>query len=119
MANPVVHFEVLGKDADGLKRFYSEAFGWEMQDVGEGVPYAMVARSDGGIGGGIGVGEEGYDGHVTFYVQVDDIEPALEKIKSLGGSPIGPAMDVPGGGRIALFNDPEGHRVGLFKPPAG
>jgi predicted enzyme related to lactoylglutathione lyase len=28
MANPVIHFEVLGKDAAALQRFYGEAFGY-------------------------------------------------------------------------------------------
>ena len=28
MANPVVHFEVTGKDGKKLQDFYSSAFGW-------------------------------------------------------------------------------------------
>ncbi len=30
MGRPVVHFEIVGKDADKLKRYYSELFGWEI-----------------------------------------------------------------------------------------
>jgi len=41
MANPVTHFEVLGADADALQRFYSEAFGWQMQDVMGGAYYMV------------------------------------------------------------------------------
>jgi len=54
--------------------------------------YGLVQRegnvnSDGaGIGGGIGVGPDGYDGHVTFYVEVPDVEAALAQAESLGGS---------------------------------
>ena len=75
MGQPVVHFEVVGKDGEKLHRYYSELFGWEIQ-IDNAMNYGMVAREgnvgqDGvGIGGGVGQGPEGYDGHVTFYVAV-------------------------------------------------
>jgi predicted enzyme related to lactoylglutathione lyase len=117
MANPVVHFEVMGKDGPGLRRYYGELFGWQFSDV-EGMDYGMVQGEDGGIGGGVG-GSPDAPGHKTFYVQVDDLEGSLEKAQSLGGQKAYGPVDLPGGGRIALFSDPEGHTVGLFTPPAG
>ena len=30
MGQPVVHFEVVGKDGAALQSFYSELFGWEI-----------------------------------------------------------------------------------------
>jgi uncharacterized protein len=114
MANPVVHFEVLGKDAGTLSKFYGEAFGWKLEDVMEG-SYYMV-DGEGGIPGGVGVSPDGRDS-VTFYVQVDDPAAALEQIKSLGGSTVSEPMDVPGGPTIAHFADPEGHVIGLVKGP--
>ena len=30
MANPVVHFEVLGKDGERLQQFYRDLFGWKI-----------------------------------------------------------------------------------------
>ena len=114
MANPVTHFEVLGKDAAALQRFYGGVFGWEMQDV-MGSSYFMVhPQSESGIDGGIGTTPEG-DGHVTFYVEVESPAAALETIAELGGRTVQPPMDVPGGPTIALFADPEGHVVGLVK----
>jgi len=115
MANPVVHFEVLGKDAGALRKFYGEAFGWELQDVMEGSYYMVNTGGEGDIAGGIGAGPDTGSGHVTFYVQVEDPAAALEQIKSLGGSTVSEPMDVPGGPTIALFADPEGHVVGLVK----
>jgi predicted enzyme related to lactoylglutathione lyase len=68
-----------------------------------------------GIGGGIGSGPEGYDGHVTFYVEVPDVEEALAKAESLGGSRMmGPEKPMEGI-EIGLFGDPEGHIVGVVK----
>ena len=58
MPNPVVHFEVMGKDAGTLKKFYGEAFGWQFGPTGEGpLEYSMVHQEEGGgIDGGIGIG---------------------------------------------------------------
>jgi uncharacterized protein len=122
MGQPVVHFEVVGKDGKALRDYYGQLFGWEFDSV-EGGPmdYATVPRdanvnSDGvGIGGGVGTGPEGYDGHVTFYVEVPDVGASLAKAEELGGSRMmGPDSPVEGL-EIGLFTDPEGHVVGLVK----
>jgi predicted enzyme related to lactoylglutathione lyase len=102
MGQPVVHFEIIGKDADKLRSYY-----WVVQRQGN-------TNSDGvGIGGGIGTGPEGYDGHVTFYIQVPDVEAALAKAESLGGSRMMGPDKVMGELEIGLFIDPEGHTVGV------
>jgi uncharacterized protein len=120
MGNPVVHFEVIAKDADRAQSYYSDLFGWEI-DANNPVGYGLVAREgntnpDGiGIGGGIGAGPEGYPGHVTFYVEVPDVEEALAKAESLGGTRMmGPEKPMEGV-EIGLFRDPEGNVVGLSK----
>jgi predicted enzyme related to lactoylglutathione lyase len=112
MGNPTMWFEVAGKDFEGLKSFYSQLFGWKLTDMPE-MPYSTVDASNGGIPGGIGQAPEGNPGHVTFYVQVDDIEQALAKAESLGGKRSMGPMDIPNG-QIALFTDPEGHEIGLM-----
>jgi predicted enzyme related to lactoylglutathione lyase len=120
MGQPVVHFEVIGKDGEKLQSYYSELFGWEI-DSDNPMKYGTVQRDgntndDGaGIGGGVGTGPEGYDGHVTFYVEVPDVEAALAKAESLGGTrTMGPdkVMDTI---EIGLFTDPEGHLIGVVK----
>jgi predicted enzyme related to lactoylglutathione lyase len=113
MAHPVVHFEVIGKDAGALQQFYGQAFGWEMQDVMNGSYYLAAPGGEGGINGGIGASPDGGNGHVTFYVQVDDPNQALARIGELGGRTIQEPFQVPDGPTIALFADPEGHVVGL------
>ena len=113
MANPVTHFEVLGQDAGGLQTFYGQAFGWEMQDMMDGAYY--MAHPGSGINGGIGAAPEGQQGHVTFYIEVEDPAATLARIGELGGRTLQDPVDVPGGPTIALFADPEGHVVGLVK----
>jgi uncharacterized protein len=120
MGQPVVHFEVIGTDAEKLRSYYSDLFGWTF-DSDNPMNYGLVQRegnvsADGvGIGGGVAAGPEGYAGHVTFYVAVPDVEAALAKAESLGGTRVmGPekVMDMV---EIGLFNDPEGHVIGVVK----
>ena len=116
MSNPVIFFEVLGKDGKQLRQFYSDLFGWSFNEMGGPFDYGMVAAGDQGIEGGIGTTPEGSPGHVTFYVGTDDVAGSLERAKSLGGSAMIAPMELPGGGTIGLFTDPEGHTIGLYKP---
>jgi uncharacterized protein len=119
MGQPVVHFEVVGKDADGLRKYYGELFGWQFGEPMGPTSYATV-QDPNGIGGGVGDGPEGYPGHVTFYVQVPDVEAALAQAESLGGKPTMGPYEVPGAGIvIGLFEDPEGHVIGVMSSGSG
>jgi uncharacterized protein len=121
MGYPVVHFEVVGKDGEKLQGYYAELFGWNV-DANNPMNYGMVARDDNkaangelGIGGGVGQGPDGYEGHVTFYVAVPDVEEALQKAESLGGTRVmGPEtiMDMV---TLGQFKDPEGNLVGVVE----
>jgi uncharacterized protein len=52
----------------------------------------------------------------TFYVEVPDVEAALAKAESLGGTrTMGPHKMSEPEIEIALFTDPEGHTIGLVK----
>jgi predicted enzyme related to lactoylglutathione lyase len=119
MGQPVVHFEIIGKDADKLRSYYSELFEWEFESDDNPMNYAVVQRdqnqnSDGvGIGGGVGAAPPGYSGHITFYVEVPDVEAALAKAESLGGSRMMGPEKVMDQFEIGLFTDPEGHVVGV------
>jgi len=120
MGQPVVHFEVIGKDGEKLRGYYSDLFGWEI-NADNPMGYGVVDRegnvnSDGvGIGGGVGNGPAGYDGHVTFYVEVPDVEDALVRAETLGGTRMmGPESPMEGV-EIGLFLDPEQHVVGVVR----
>ena len=114
MPHPIVHFEISGKDKQVLEAFYKDVFAWQITPVMD--EYSLVAKEEGGIGGGIG-SRPGNPGHVTFYVQVDDVNAALALIESKGGQKAFGPHPVPDGGFIACFLDPEGHLVGIVQPP--
>jgi predicted enzyme related to lactoylglutathione lyase len=118
MGQPVVHFEVMGKDGPRLQSYYSELFGWEV-DAHNPMKYGLVKQENRGIAGGIGgihgdCSEE-HPGHVTFYVEVPDVEDALGRAEALGGTRIFGPERVTEGVELGQFTDPEGHLIGLLK----
>ena len=51
MPNPVVHFEIQAKDSKGMQEFYSQLFGWHIDDNNP-MDYGMVdTHAEGGING--------------------------------------------------------------------
>jgi uncharacterized protein len=121
MGQPVVHFEIIGRDPAKLQSYYGELFGWEF-DTSNPMNYGVVAREgntndDGvGIGGGVGgPGPDDYEGHVTFYAEVPDVEAALAKAESLGGTRVMGPEQIMETIEIGLFTDIEGHLVGVVK----
>ncbi len=122
MGSPVVHWEVMGKDADALRKFYASMFGWNFQ-IDNPMGYGIVERDPSlaademGIGGGIGSMPDGAPGYSTFYIGVADVETALQQAESFGGSRVmGPEQPMEGL-EVGMFADPEGNLVGLVKIP--
>jgi uncharacterized protein len=121
MGQPVVHFEIIGTDPPRLRDYYGELFGWEFdtsggvaESVSEAGNYGFVQHPEGaGIPGGVGGGAN-FPGRVLFYIGVDDVDAALQKAESLGGTrSMGPER-APGSPLVVgHFTDPEGHLIGV------
>ena len=116
MANPVAWFEVVGKDGAKLRKFYADVFGWSIDSADGDMDYGLVSAAAGGIGGGIGRSQDGGDGHVTFYVEVDDPAAYLARVEKMGGTTVVPPTEIPSYNlTFAYFMDPEGHLIGLSR----
>jgi len=123
VAQPVVHFEIVGKDPTRLRKYFGELFGWQfdvpspvVQEVSASDSYGflnLITSEDGtGIPGGVG-GGPGYESHAVFYVGVRDVEAALRRAEELGGTRVmGPATS-PNGLVVGHFTDPEGTLIGV------
>jgi hypothetical protein len=123
MGQPVVHFEIIGKEPETLRSYYGALFGWEFdtgglvsEEVSQPDNYGFVSgntTSEGvGIPGGVG-GGRGYDTQAIFYVGVPDVEAAIRTAESLGGTRrMGPAR-APSGLVVGHFTDPEGNLIGV------
>ena len=124
MTNTVVHWEIIGKDHDALKKFYDDVFDWKLNTVPmPNGSYSMTGPDEGeaGIGGGIGASDDPNRRWVTFYIGVDDTDAYLRKVEANGGKVVVPTEVIPGVVTFAVFEDPEGNRVGVVKnepPPA-
>jgi len=116
LPQPVVWFEVVGKDGPALQRFYGKLFNWQISDAGDGSGYGLVQGAEKGIGGGVGPSPDGGPGHVSFYVEVDDPAAYLKRAEQLGGAVVLPPTEIPQFHlTFAMFTDPEGHLIGLSK----
>lgn len=126
MMDPVVHFEMPAKDKERTAKFYSEVFGWKMQQLGAQMgDYLLAATAEtdennmitkpGAINGGFyQYGEAGTIPHVV--IAVDDLAERMQQVAKAGGKVIGKPMDIPGIGAFVMFTDTEGNRVGMLQP---
>src|SRR3954454_14043627 len=107
MGQPVVHFQIAGKDPIKLQKYYSDLFGW---DVVQPMPpemgsYAIIDGASSGVAGGIGEGPQGKP-RVTVYVEAPDLQAALGKAVAMGGKVVRPPLEMPGIVTMAEFADP-------------
>ncbi len=111
MAHPVVHFEIGCRDIAKTGKFFGELFGW---NIGPGPAPAIDTGGAGDLSGHItALGHEPQH-YTIFYVEVDDVQAALDKAASLGGKMLVPPIKIPTG-TFAWFADPEGNTIGLLK----
>lgn len=110
MANHVAWFEVTGKDGAKLQQFYTQAFGWKI-DASNPMQYGIVDNAGQGIAGGVSGDQPG----VTFYIEVADLQKALDAAKRHGGRVVQEITEIPGMVTLAKFADPEGNVIGLMK----
>jgi predicted enzyme related to lactoylglutathione lyase len=123
MTGRVVHFEIPFDDGDRARKFYSDAFGWNVMEIPD-MHYTIVQTGPssedgrpseaGFIGGGMLKRESPTDRPVIT-IDVEDIDAALEKIESLGGSKILGRQEVGEMGYAAYFKDVEGNLMGLWQ----
>jgi predicted enzyme related to lactoylglutathione lyase len=123
MSGRVVHFEIPFDDGDRARKFYAEAFGWNVMEIPE-MHYTIVQTGPsaedgrpseaGFIGGGMLKRESPTDRPVIT-IDVDDIDEALARIESLGGTKILGRQDVGEMGYAAYFKDVEGNLMGLWQ----
>lgn len=112
MGNPIIHVEVVGRDAKGLHQFFGKLFDWDI-DTSYPNDYGIAEKAGGGGDDfGAGPSQDGGAGQVTFYVRVPDIDATLAKATAMGGRIAMPKFAA-GSATLALFTDPEGHLIGL------
>jgi predicted enzyme related to lactoylglutathione lyase len=109
-------------DAEAAKRFYSDLFGWDFEDMpaGERMTYSM-ARLDGDYVAALyqqmaEEREQGIPPHWNNYVTVQSVDEAASRTKELGGTVLMDPFDVLDVGRQTVIQDPTGAVLAAWEP---
>ena len=116
--------EIATSDAASCKKFYENVFGWQFKKseaTGSEMEYLEFGTTpEKQFGGLFQMNPAWYGGempkpHANIYVAVDDVDRVASKAFELGGTIVGPPMDVENVGRMSEIQDPTGARIFIIK----
>jgi uncharacterized protein len=113
----IVHVEIPSKNREESAQFYKDMFDWEFEHMPGDMPYTSFTADNTG-GGFPELGDMFKPGDVIIYIASDDLEADLGRIEEKGGKTVLSKQEVPGFGHFAIFTDPTGNRVALWKGTA-
>jgi uncharacterized protein len=108
----IVHFEIPADDMQRAKAFYSNLFGWKIEDY-QGMDYAMIDVL-GAPGGGM-MKRMHPEQQITNYIGVPSVDEYAAKVEKLGGKIIVPKKAVPGMGYFIICMDTENNAFGIWE----
>jgi predicted enzyme related to lactoylglutathione lyase len=106
------------RDPERAAKFYSDVFGYEIEEaqMGEGPPYRVLKVDGRGVAGMMAMTPQMADvppnWSTTF--AVEDTDAAAKRAEELGASVIVPPFDIPNVGRYAVVQDPVGVVFGIM-----
>jgi lactoylglutathione lyase len=101
------------RDLPATTRFYEElGFSQTYQFPPEGEP-GFVSMERDGCSIGIGAGGAETDDRFAYWVDVDDVDAAVERVRAAGAPVVAEPADQPWGERVASTRDPDGNLVHL------
>ncbi len=121
MGNRVVHFEIEAQDKERAKKFYTDAFGWKMDQMGQDMAsYVVVNTGDDAMGINGGIFQAGEKKELNAYscvISVEDVNKAMADVIAAGGQVLSEKPDdIPGVGLYAKCEDTEGNHFTLLQP---
>ena len=90
--------------------FYGSLFGWtfDTMDMGQG-PYRVIKMGNEALGGIMALAPGGPPVPMWgCYITVADCDKTAAAAKATGGTVCAPPFDIPGVGRMAVLQDPQG-----------
>ena len=116
MPNPFIHVELNSTDVGKSKAFYRKLFDWDLEDVPmKDYDYTMIKVGEGTGGGMMKQLMPGAPSSWLAYVEVDDINAATKKARSLGAKIMKDVTQVMDMGWLSIIVDPTGAMLGLWK----
>ncbi|WP_394825333.1 VOC family protein [Pendulispora albinea] len=107
--------ELSTTDPAAAQRFYTSLFGWTTREAsGAGMEYIDFALGEYMVGGMMKA-QPGMPSAWVTYFSVVDPDGSSKSTASLGGTVLLAPMDIPGVGRIAVLQDPQGSVFGVVR----
>jgi len=105
--------ELATKDLSKAMDFYSQLFGWKLEQTKVSpMDYKEIIVDDTAVGGMMEINESWGPtpppSHWNSYIAVEDTDSTVEMIRANGGNIKVPPFDAPGVGRISIASDPSG-----------
>ena len=115
-----VWYELMTTNVDMAKAFYADVVGWGAQRISvPGSAYSLLTAGDSPVAELMSLPEEAArrsaTPHWTGYVEVDDVDGAVEMTKRFGGTVYVPPTNVPGVSRFAIVADPQMATLAVVK----
>jgi predicted enzyme related to lactoylglutathione lyase len=105
--------ELQSPDLDASARFYTDLFGWELEEAsGMEQRYLMIKNGDASNGGMRELTPPSPPNWLAYF-GVEDVEQALARLNELGGSTIAGPIDIQVA-KIAVVADPQGAVFALY-----
>lgn len=118
--NPFIWHELVTSDQNKSGAFFSQLFGWELQEVdaGEFGVYTLFKKQGHAVAGMMNPTPEtpGKGSYWHSYIAVVDVDDCASQASVLGGEVMVAPHDVPDVGRICVVCDPTGAIVHLMQP---
>ena len=121
--NKVVHFEIPADDMERAKKFYSDIFGWEIQDI-PAMQYTTLTtvpvdenrmpKEAGAINGGMAKRMQKGESPVLV-ISVSSVDEYIAKVEKGGGKITMQKMQVGSMGFYAKISDTEGNVLGIWQ----
>jgi len=124
----IIWHDLLTDTPEASKRFYSELFGWEFQELGinlgffRTINYTLIRHNGELIGGMIDQSRLDTEADISQWVvlvSVADIDKAAEALEVGGGTVFTPPTDLVDRGRIAVVADAQGALFAMLETRDG
>lgn len=112
-------YELCTRGADQAQDFYGPLLGWSFSDAGMPEMDYRLAQKDGVPVAGLMIPDSPMPEFWMMYFAVDSCDNTVAKAKGLGANVHRAPDDIPGTGRFAILQDPQGATFGVLQPEPG
>jgi predicted enzyme related to lactoylglutathione lyase len=114
-----VWHELLTTDTKAAGAFFSKIIGWKTQPWGNDQSYTLFVSGGRQLAGLMALPEEakkmGAPPNWLTYIGTPDVDDTARLATSLGATVLKAPEDIPGAGRFAVLQDPQGATFGIYK----